>query len=443
MNNYEPLTRVFEEIIAGWGIPGLGVGIVQDGRVVYAQGFGVQSLETRSPVTTDSLFCVASVSKCFVACAVMQLVEAGKIALDAPLVEYLPDFKMADDRYRQITIRQILSHTSGMPDMDESEYDELVAHPETDEGAPERYVRALSDQTLVDAPGARFWYSNIAYNVLGYLIARISGQIFENYMKQNILLPAGMPDSTFFYPEVPYERLALPHLRIPQMIVNPIYPYHRADAPASFLHSSVIEMLNWASTCLAGGEYNGRRILWPATYDLMWTPVARRGYPPFYEAGGLGWTLGHYEGVKTVSHGGGGFGWTDFLVLLPERNRAAVILCNEESSARERTIEAVVRAMLGFTPEAGKVSWMVPITRALEEGGSQAALDCYAALKAEDNQAYYFDPDELVDLTYQLHSVKQIELAIDVLKLNLHAFPEHARTRQALARFYEEKSKGE
>ena len=123
----------------------------------------------------------------------MQLVERGKIDLDAPVAQYLPYFRLDDDRYREMTIRQMLSHTSGMPDMEESEYDELVAHPEVDEGAAERYVRGLSHLKLVAAPGERFFYSNIAYNVLGDLIAKVSGQTFEDYMKEHILRPAGMP----------------------------------------------------------------------------------------------------------------------------------------------------------------------------------------------------------------------------------------------------------
>ncbi len=99
MSMYTVLDSVLEEIVARWGIPGLGVGIVQEGEIVYARGFGVQSLETRVPVTPDSIFCVASVAKCFTASAVMQLVEAGKIDLDAPIVEYLPYFKLDDERY--------------------------------------------------------------------------------------------------------------------------------------------------------------------------------------------------------------------------------------------------------------------------------------------------------------------------------------------------------
>ncbi len=428
------LEQVLLDIIDGWGIPGLGIGIVDQNEIVYARGFGVQSLNTLEPVTPESIFGIASVSKCFVATAVMQLVEYGKIDLDTPVYQYLPYFELDDDRYRQITTRLILSHTSGMPDMDEDEYDDLVYHPESDEGAAERYVRGLRRRKMVGAPGERFAYSNIGYNLLGDLIAKVSCQTFEDYMKTHILLPSGMPDSTFFFPEVPQARIAVPHLRAPEMIANPVYPYHRADAPASFLHTTVIDMCHWSMTCLNEGVYQGTRILIADKYSLMWSAVAPRNYPPFYEGAGLGWTLGQYQGWKTVSHGGGGFGWTDFLILLPEMKCAAVILCNEESSARENTILAVVDAMLGREPQPGPVSWMIPISRALEAGGIQAAYDCYAEIKAKDGMGCLFDAYELENLVYQLISAGKRDLGIEVLKLNLEAFPDHEHSRQLLSR---------
>lgn len=433
------LDAVLEEIMARWGIPGLGVGIVQNDEIIYARGFGVQNLETGRPVTPESIFCIASITKCFVASAVMQLAEHGKVHLDALLIHYLPYFKLDDERYHQITLRQLLSHTSGMPDIDESEYDVLVAHPEYDDGAAERYVRSLSSKKMVATPGERFSYSNIAYNVLGDLITKVSGQTFEAYMKECILLPAGMPDSTLFFPDVDQARLAVPHLRTPEMIVNPVYPYHRADAPASFLHSTVVDMCHWCITCLNGGYYYTQRILTPASYEMMWTPVARWGYSPFYEHTGLGWTLGHYDGVKTVSHGGMGFGWTDFLLLLPEKKCGAIILCNEESWARSRTIRAVMHAMLDQESLVGTVSWMVPIIQALSEGGIQAAYTRYVTLNQSGSDEFIFDEDDLVNLVYQLMSVKKIDLAIDVLGLNLHAFPEHVESHIMLAKLYLQK----
>ena len=428
MGHFAQLDTVLQEIASRWGVPGMGVGIVQGGEVVYARGFGVQSLETGAPVTPDSLFCVASITKCFVATAVMQLVEQGRLDLDRPLVQYLPDFRLDDERCQQITIRQVLSHTSGMPDMDEAEYDELVAHPEFDEGAAARYVRALSSRKMIAAPGERFAYSNIAYNVLGYLITSVTGQVFEEYMQEHILRPAGMPESTLFFSDALLDRLAVPHLRVPEMIPNPIYPYHRADAPASFLHSSVTEMCHWAITSLKrgigipGASTRGSRILTPGSYEQMWTPAAQRGAPPFREEMGLGWTLGHFEGARTVGHGGGGFGWTCFLALLPEIDSAAVVLCNEESSAHDLALQAALCTLLGKEPQAGQVSWMIPIAEALKTGGIQAAYACYEEIK--DNPDYFIDTGELISLYYQLMSLKKFDLAIDLLELDLHAFPE-------------------
>ena len=417
------LNSVLDKIVARWGIPGLAVGIVQDDEIVYARGFGVQSLNTRAPVTPDSIFCVASVSKVFVATAVMQLAERGCLDLDAPVVTYLPYFRMADERYTRVTIRHMLSHTSGMPDMDEFEYLDLLEHPERDDAAAERYVRGLSSRKLVAEPGSEFHYSNIAYNVLGDVIAKAGGVPFEAYLREHVLAPAGMPGSSFLLADVPHARLAVPHLRAPGMVVNPIYPYHRADAPASFLHSTVRDMCAWAITCLNRGIVEGQSILTPAGYELMWSPVAQWGYPPLYEEVGLGWTLGHVDGVRTVSHGGMGFGWTDFLALLPERRQGAVILCNEESFARERVVQAVIDVMLGRRPQTGAVSWMAPISQALSRGGIAAAQACYADLKEGGLQDYIFDDGELLSLVPQLMMAKKPGLAMDVLRLNIRAFP--------------------
>jgi CubicO group peptidase (beta-lactamase class C family) len=432
------LDTVLQEIMTCWDIPGLAVGLAQGDEIVYAKGFGVQSLETQTPVTLDSIFCTASVSKCFVATAVMQLAERRKIDLDAPLVGYLPYFQMDDERYRQIIIRQMLSHTSGIPDMEENEYDDFLSHPEGDDGAAERYVRGLKDDKLIANPGERFHYSNIAYNVLGDMIAKVSGKSFETYMQEQILIPSGMPDSTFLFADVPSDLLAVPHLRSPEMKVNPVYPYHRADAPASFLHSTVLDMCHWGIACLNQGSYLGGSILSPASYDLMWKPVADRGYPPpsMYEEMGFGWTLGHYKDVRTVSHGGMGFGWTDFLLILPEKNCAAVLLCNEESFSRTRIIRALADALLDQKPQANAVSWMVPISRALAEGGIEAAYARHAELKAKNDNEFYFDEDELLGLSLQLFSAKKIDMAIDVLGLNIHVYPEYVASYIEQAKLY-------
>lgn len=117
------LDVIINEYVEKEIIPGLAVGVVYDNEILYTKGFGVKNVDTKEPVDENSLFHMASVSKTFVATGIMQLVENGKIKLDSHLTEYLPYFQLKDDRYKNITIRQLLSHMSGMPDVDDYRWD--------------------------------------------------------------------------------------------------------------------------------------------------------------------------------------------------------------------------------------------------------------------------------------------------------------------------------
>jgi CubicO group peptidase (beta-lactamase class C family) len=247
-----------------------------------------------------------------------------------------------------------------------------------------------------------------------------------------------MPNSTFILAEIPASLRVVPHLRSPELKVNSIYPYHRADTPASFLHTTVVDMCHWGSTALNHGRYRNQSILSPDSFDLMWTAVAKRGSSPsMYEEMGLGWSLGHYKGVKTVSHGGGGFGWNAFLLILPEKDYAAVILCNEESNAHVRATRAVADMLIGEKPQANSVSWMIPISRALAEGGIQAAYARYAEIKArKDDDEFFFQEYELINLAWQLFTAKKTDLAIEVLELNIHVYPEYIESYLEQANLY-------
>src|SRR6185295_14505929 len=134
----EQLEPVIKHIMQQTDMPGLAIAIVENQKIVYSAGFGVRNLSTREPISARSLFHMASITKPFVATSIVQLWEQGKIDLDAPLVKYLPYFRLADDRYKVITIRQMLSHISGMPDVQDYEWDK----PQYDDAALERYVKS-------------------------------------------------------------------------------------------------------------------------------------------------------------------------------------------------------------------------------------------------------------------------------------------------------------
>ena len=140
---------------------------------VLNRAYGVRKLGKGEKLTPNHIFHFASVSKHFVATAVVQLAEKGKLKLDDPVVKHLPYFRLADERYREITIRQMLNHTAGMPDVEDYEWDK----PQFDKGAAERYVRSMSSEKLLWAPGTDWKYSNMVFDVLGDLIAKLNAEL--------------------------------------------------------------------------------------------------------------------------------------------------------------------------------------------------------------------------------------------------------------------------
>jgi CubicO group peptidase (beta-lactamase class C family) len=345
-NELQPL---IEDLVHQQQIPGFAIGVIQNDRLVYAQGFGVKNLgDNHDPVTPRSLFHMASITKTFVATSIMQLVEAGKINLDTPVVQYLPYFRLADDRYQTITVRQMVTHTSGMPDVQDYEWDK----PQYDDGALERYVRSLSNQKLIFAPGTDFRYSNMAFEVLGDLIAKVSGESFDDYVQHHILAPLKMKDSTLLIKKTNPKLMTWGHEHDKDGHVFPskVYPYNRMHSPSSDLHSNVEDMARWAIANLNHGDLDGRRILKEQTYDIMWKPAHNLSDG---RAVGISWFLGEYRGQATVSHGGGDTGYATFLVLLPEKKIGVVLMANCDwlGKGRGQIADAALDVALGLKPQ--------------------------------------------------------------------------------------------
>jgi CubicO group peptidase (beta-lactamase class C family) len=359
---------------------------------------------------------MASVSKPFVATAIVQLVEQGLIDLNEKVTTYLPYFRIDDERYREITIQQMLSHVSGMPDIMDYHWDK----PEYDEGALERYVRSLTDQKLVAAPGDTFRYSNMAYEVLGDVIAKVSGQSFADYVKEHILDPLGMHHSTFLY-EMPPELQAAPHVHRLRPQVSDVYPYHRAHGPSSTLHSNVSEMCNWAMATLNRGVLDGHRILPESSYDVLWEPHVQ---PDEDRWVGLSWFIGEYRGKRTITHSGGDIGFRSMMVLLPDDHMAVVTMCNSTVAPISSITYGALDAVLGEKPELPKLAVMFPMSKTLAAHGIEAAIAQYHDLKANQPDRYRFHEDGLNYFGYVLLELDMVEEAKKVLQLNIETYPE-------------------
>lgn len=341
------LEAVVNEAMQKQKIPGLAIGVVKDGRVVLARGFGVMDLtKPDRPVTAETLFHMASITKPFVATALMQLVEQGKISLDDPVVRHLPYFKLKDPRFKDITIRQMATHTSGMPDVSSYNWDK----PEYDDGALERFVRSLDNKNLLWAPGLEFRYSNMAFEVLGDVVAKASGRSFEDFVEESILNPVGMKSSTLLYKKVDPLKLAAGFTRKKDE-VQPIahYPYHRRHTPSSNLHSNVADMLRWMLVNVHRGELDGRRILKSSTYDTLWkheAPVTGRPWDV-----GISWFLADSKGAEIVMHNGSDDGFTTHLSFAPSLKSGVVMMANADHMS---SIKAIWEAAMDRPAPWGK-----------------------------------------------------------------------------------------
>jgi len=309
-------------------VPGLGLGVVRDGKAIWRAGYGSTRVGTNSRVTPDTLFHMASVTKPLVATAVMQLVERGAVDLDEPFATFVPTFNIADARGREITVRHLLTHTSGLPDVESYDWE----HPEFDDDALERYIRSLGSIRLLTAPGERFAYSDIGFDILGALIARISGVPFEQFVAAQILEPLGMNASSLLLQKVNRELLASPHRcderGYPQVL--PVFPYNRRHAGSSTLYSNVDDMLRWGAANLLGGELQGKRILHASTLATMWTGSVGDVHAAIPRNGrvGLSWFVFQRKGDRIVGHMGQDDGFASLLLLVPERGVAVVSMGN-------------------------------------------------------------------------------------------------------------------
>ena len=303
-------------------VPGAVIVVVKDGEVFFAKGYGYADLENKIPVDpATTLFRPGSVSKLFTWTAVMQLVEAGKLDLDADVNNYL-DFEIPATYAQPITLRLIMTHMAGFEDKGNG----LFKLNAEDVSSLETYVKT-NMPARVFPPGQYAAYSNYATALSGYIIQRISGMPFESYIAENILKPMQMQHSTFQQP--------LPAELSGQMSKG--YNYLNGEyiegsfefvvgTPAGALSATGLDMANFMIAHLQEGEFSENRILSSETAQLMHSPL----YRPDQQMGGMayGFFFNTHNGQYTLSHGGDTSLFHSQLFLLPESNTGIFVSTN-------------------------------------------------------------------------------------------------------------------
>ena len=309
------------------GIPGAALVIVQGDQIVHLKAFGVADATGR-PVTPQSPFFTGSTGKSFTALAIMQLVEAGKIELSAPVQTYLPWFRVADaDASKVITVRQLLNMNSGIP---QSIGQEQIANFDLSDSAIENNVRALANVDLNAAPGERYEYSNANYVTLGMIIQAVSGQSYEEYIVEHIFKPLDMQNSFTSKSEAQKNGLVVGYQKwfgIP--IASPNLPFSRGSLPAGQLNISMEDFGHYLIAQLNDGSYQSVSVLSPTGIATLHHPdVPMSDSTHFY---GMGWEVQHFQDVEVIRHNGQVPGYTTDMFLVPQKHIAIAMSINTYS----------------------------------------------------------------------------------------------------------------
>ena len=311
-------------------VPGLAIGIVQDGDVVFQKGFGVTKIGEAQKVNTSSMFGIASLSKAFTAAAMGMLVDEGKLKWKDKVTDILPDWKLSDENVTAMfTVEDLLCHRSGLKTFDGdllwygSNYsrDEIITRV--------RHLPLSYDYR------AGFGYQNIMYITAGQVIAKASGMSWDEFVNSKILEPLGMfKTNTSITKYKEGQNIAYPHLKgVPQKLIN----YDNSGATAA-MNSNVVDMQKWIMFLLNNAIYEGDTLLKPKTLRKIWSVHNPLSVSPhdekngtYFKGYGMGWFLMDYQGVKVISHGGGLPGYITKVVLVPEKKMGFVIMTNDMS----------------------------------------------------------------------------------------------------------------
>lgn len=322
--SHHTLADVVEATATTFGIPGVAVGVRVDGREMYAC-HGVTSVDNPLPVDRDTLYVLGSVTKTYTATALMRLVAEGRVAVDAPVRQYVPELRLADERATAgITVLNLLNHTSGLDwglIVDTGEGDDALA----------AYVAKTAEVTQIAPPGARASYSQAGYNLVGRIIETVTGLTYERAIALLVCEPLGLAHSFFARDDVMTRRFAVGHNPGDDGVLSVarLWRRSRGDNPGGGLASSVADQIRWTRFHLGDGRADsGVRVLTAALLHQMKEPtVALRG-SALGDAIGICWFLRDVDGVRTVGHAGSANGQFAELLTVPERDFAVVALSN-------------------------------------------------------------------------------------------------------------------
>jgi len=383
------------------GVPAASVAVLVDDDVVSSAA-GVLNVRTGVEATVDSLFQIGSITKVYTATLVMQLVDSGQVELDAPVRTYLPSFRVSDPVATEaITVRHLLTHTSGF---DGGDY---FVDTGSGEDNLERYVESLAGLEQLAPPGTVWSYNNAGFGTLGRLIEVMTGQVWDDAIRERLLRPAGLESSVTTAEEALLFRTAAGHQPGPdgKPALVSRWGMHRNSGPAGGVCASATDLVGFAQLHIDDGRGpEGNQVLSPGSVkamqqrqvDLLTDPAG--GF-------GLGWLLRDLDGERTIGHNGGTLGQAAFLTVLPDRRFALGALTNGPGGAAvwEAVASHVFDRVLGLPhpkPRLPELPTEPPDVDLSKYEGRYERRSLHATVKAGDDGLVL--EHEMVDFPYEL-----------------------------------------
>ena len=392
----QQITAVAERIVRETGVPSASVGVVQNGRIVFTRAFGLARIQPPLPATAAMAYPIGSISKQFTATAVLLLQQEGKLSLNDPVAKYFPELTRAND----ITIRNLLSHTSGYQDYAPQDYTIPAWRLP---GDPLRTVHEFAGKPLDFEPGTQWQYSNTNFVIAALIVQKVSGMPFAQFLRERVIDPAGLKDVLNLNTQrdqlqvTGYMRNALAPVR-PAVLEGPGWYFGDAD-----LAMPVGSLLTWDLTFI------NQSLLTPASYREMETPFAlKNGTDSHY---GLGVFIRNSNGRKMIEHSGEVGGFVAENIVFPDEHAAVAVLTNQEASSAASEIARallpmVLAANAPAAPGQATAEAFAPQLKTVMSGLVQGRID-RSLFTADCND--YFNADTLSDFKSSLSPLGAVD----------------------------------
>lgn len=389
--------------------------VAKDGAPIFRRSYGLASQELNVPNTDDTVYQLQSITKSFTALLIMMLQEEGRLSIDDLACKYLADCPAA---WRTITIRHLLTHTSGiegysrLPDWDET----LDSRTYWRGGA----AAMMRDKPLLSPPGEKWRYSNTGYDLLGLIIERVSGKSLPDMYRERILTPTGMTDTRFNTSRFVVPRAATGYYSLGSTFINSTPQSPTVGYGASGLFSTADDLLAWDRAL------SENRLISRVSYEQM-IADAKNNY-------GLGWEMRTWHGRRQVGHAGSGFGFSTIIARFIDDGLTVIVLSNSDEASAGGAARDLAAIYFGQDYKPPQPNPKTQVIDAILANGVEAGLKLYREMKAAAPTAEAFKTDELlVTAGYELYEAPAMDQARRVFEFALEQFPGSAYSYDGLA----------